>query len=132
MGPLLDRFLFTGDISPYWGPFFFLLAAGAFAAIALLLGKAVRPRLSTEVKRQAYECGIDPIGDARERIPIRYYTVAMLFLLFDAEAIFLWPWAVAYNKEGVFFVVEALIFIVVVGFGYVYAWSKGAFEWRKI
>lgn len=121
--------LSEGNISPYWGILF--MTAGAFAAglAPLLLGLFLRPKYVTDRKSRPYECGIDPVGDVHERIPVRYYTVAMLFLLFDAEALFLWPWAVAYRSEGLFFVMEAIIFIVIVGVGYAYAWRKGAFEW---
>lgn len=117
--------------SPWWGPIFLLLAALLVGVVTILLGRLVRPNHGSKVKDQAYECGNDPVGDAREEIPIRYYTVAMLFLLFDAEAIFLWPWAVAFKKEGLFFLLEAFVFIAVVGVGYVYAWRRGAFEWTK-
>lgn len=119
------------EISPYWGILMMVAGAAAAGLAPLLLGVMIRPKLVTDTKTQAYECGLDPVGDSRERIPVRYYTVAMLFLLFDAEAIFLWPWAVAYNSEGFFFVVEALIFIVIVGVGYAYAWRRGAFEWLE-
>jgi len=125
MPPLLSE----AGLSPYWGILMMFAGAASVGFGAILLGIIVRPKYETAAKLEAYECGIDPVGDARERIPVRYYTVAMLFLLFDAEAIFLWPWAVAYGSEGMFFVIEALIFIVIVGVGYAYAWRRGAFEW---
>lgn len=106
-----------------------LLIALAVGAAAILIGKLLRPHRDDGFKRDAYECGIDPVGDARERIPVRYYTTAMLFLLFDAEAIFLWPWAVAFKSEGLFYFGEAIVFIAIVGVGYAYAWRRGAFEW---
>ncbi|MEK8022497.1 MAG: NADH-quinone oxidoreductase subunit A [Candidatus Hydrogenedentota bacterium] len=116
-------------ISPWWGILCLVIVALLVGAAAILIGKLFRPRHATDVKLEPYECGIDPVGDARDRIPVRYYTTAMLFLLFDAEAIFLWPWAVAFKSEGFFFLMEALVFIVVVGVGYAYAWRRGAFEW---
>jgi NADH-quinone oxidoreductase subunit A len=126
MNPLLVE-----PASPYWGILFVLLVALGVGLGAILLGWLVRPRVSNASKLKPYECGIDPVGDARSRIPVRYYTTAMLFLLFDAEAIFLWPWAVAFRREGLFFLMEAVVFIVIVGLGYAYAWRKGAFEWTS-
>jgi NADH-quinone oxidoreductase subunit A len=76
-----------------------------------------------------YECGIDPIGDARERFSVRFYIVAILFLVFDVETIFLFPWAVIYDELALFGLVEMLIFIGILVVGYYYAWRKGALEW---
>src|ERR1043165_5422704 len=76
-----------------------------------------------------YECGVDPIGDARERFSVRFYIVAMLFLVFDVETIFLFPWAIIYDKLAVFGLVEMLVFIGILVVGYYYAWRKGALEW---
>lgn len=124
--------LTEGVASPYWGPIFLITVAAGVAVVTLVLGQLVRPSYKSDEKLEAYECGNHPTGDAREQIPIRYYTVAMLFLLFDVEAIFLWPWAVKYRFEGALFLVEAGIFMGLVGFGYLYAWSKGAFEWKRL
>ena len=131
MDALVDWLLNAPAPSPYWGPVL-LCGFGLIVGVgSIVVGSVVRPKNPSDVKLQPYECGMDPVGDAQERIPIRYYTVAMLFLLFDAEAIFLWPWAVAYKQEGTLFLIEALTFIILVGFGYVYAWNRGAFEWKK-
>ncbi|HEU4386687.1 MAG TPA: NADH-quinone oxidoreductase subunit A [Blastocatellia bacterium] len=80
-------------------------------------------------KLMPYECGVDPIGDARERFSVRFYMVAMLFLVFDVETIFLFPWAVIYDKLALFGLIEMIIFIGILVVGYYYAWRKGAFEW---
>jgi NADH-quinone oxidoreductase subunit A len=77
----------------------------------------------------AYECGVDPIGDARERYAIRYYLVAILFVIFDVETIFLFPWAIIYDELLLFGLIEMMIFIFILVVGYYYAWRKGALEW---
>ena len=79
---------------------------------------------------EPYESGVWPIGSARERVPIRYYLIAMLFLLFDVEAVFLYPWAVVARELKVYGLVEMLAFIAVLGLGFLYAWKRGALEWQ--
>lgn len=81
-------------------------------------------------KAEPYESGVWPIGSARERVPIRYYLIAMLFLLFDIEAVFLYPWAVVARELGIFGLIEILTFIAVLGLGLVYAWKRRALEWQ--
>ena len=76
-----------------------------------------------------YECGVEPIGDARDRFSVRFYIVAMLFLVFDVEVVFLFPWAIIYDKLAIFGLVEMLVFIGILVVGYYYAWRKGALEW---
>jgi NADH-quinone oxidoreductase subunit A len=97
----------------------------------VLLGasRLVQRRVFDRDKLMPYECGVDPIGDARERFSVRFYIVAMLFLVFDVETIFLFPWAVIYDKLALFGLVEMLIFIGILVVGYYYAWRKGALEW---
>jgi NADH-quinone oxidoreductase subunit A len=101
-----------------------LVAAGMLGA-SYLLGKRVR----NKVKDLPYECGITPVGDARERFSVKFYLVAMLFILFDIEAIFLYPWAVVYRELKMFAFVEMLLFIVLVLAGFFYIWKKGALDW---
>lgn len=97
----------------------------------LLLGvsRLVQRRVYEKNKLSPYECGIDPIGDARERFSVRFYIVAMLFLVFDVEVVFLFPWAVIYDKLALFGLIEMIIFIGILVVGYYYAWRKGALEW---
>lgn len=95
------------------------------AAHALLGGS--RP---TPPKQEPYESGVWPIGTARERVPIRYYLIAMLFLLFDIETVFLFPWAVVYRSLGLTGLLEMLVFIGILGLGLIYAWKRGALEWQ--
>jgi len=107
---------------------FFLIAV--LVPVALLgVSRLLQRRVFDRDKLMPYECGIDPIGDARERISVRFYMVAMLFLIFDVETIFLFPWAVIYDRLALFGLVEMLVFIGFLVVGYYYAWRKGAFEW---
>jgi NADH-quinone oxidoreductase subunit A len=100
------------------------LAAGLLT-VSFLLGKRVRNR----VKDMPYESGITPTGDARERFSVRFYLVAMLFILFDIEAIFLYPWVVVFRELKMFGFVEMLVFVVLILSGFFYIWKKGALDW---
>jgi NADH-quinone oxidoreductase subunit A len=99
--------------------------AGGLLAVSALLGKRVR----NAVKDTPYESGIVPTGDARQRFSVRFYLVGMLFMLFDIEAIFLYPWAVVYRELKMFAFVEMLIFVVLILSGFFYIWKKGALDW---
>jgi NADH-quinone oxidoreductase subunit A len=99
--------------------------AGGMLAGSFFLGKKVR----NKVKDLPYECGIVPTGSARERFSVKFYLVAMVFILFDIEAIFLYPWAVVYRELKLFAFTEMLIFIALVLCGYFYVWKKGALDW---
>ncbi len=101
--------------------------AGLVLGLSYLLGKRVRNR----VKDMPYECGINPTGNARERFSVKFYLVAMLFILFDIEAIFLYPWVVVYREFKMFAFLEMLVFIVLVFAGYFYIWKKGALDWSE-
>ncbi|HPN35137.1 MAG TPA: NADH-quinone oxidoreductase subunit A [bacterium] len=101
---------------------------GAIYLLTYLLG----PRRPGDVKLSPYESGKEPIGDARIRFPIRFYLIAMLFVLFDIELVFFYPWAVVYRKllsAGSFILIEMVIFIALLLIGYVYAWKRGALQW---
>jgi len=100
------------------------VAAGMIGA-SYVLGKRVRNR----VKDMPYECGITPVGNARERFSVKFYLVGMLFIVFDIEAIFLYPWAVVYRELKMFGFVEMLVFIVLILSGFYYIWKKGALDW---
>jgi len=99
--------------------------AGALILISFLLGKKVKNR----VKDMPYECGITPTGSARERFSVRFYLVGMLFIVFDIESVFLFPWVVVYRDFKMAAFVEMLIFIVLVFAGFFYIWKKGALDW---
>lgn len=117
-------------IGNYVPIFIFTLVALAFGLGILFIAKAVRPDEPDSEKLSPYECGIPPLMGARERFSIRFYIIAMLFLLFDVEAIFLYPWAVVYRKIGLYGFIEMMLFILILLVGYVYAWRKGALDWE--
>jgi NADH-quinone oxidoreductase subunit A len=103
-----------------------------FAAISLFASKLLAPRRSTTAKRAPYESGILPARDTPERFPVRFYLVAMIFVIFDIEIIFLYPWAVLYRDLGVFGLVEILVFAVAVFVSFVYLISNGALDWGPL
>ncbi len=138
-------------------PIFLLIVVAVLTAISMIvLSAIIGPRKTTAVKQMPYESGMDPIGDARQRFDVRYYLVAIVFLLFDVELLFLYPWAVAqYSSADIPAVAagpdivasappvpgipaefrslvfgEILIFIIVLAAAFAYAWRKGVFEWR--
>jgi NADH:ubiquinone oxidoreductase subunit 3 (subunit A) len=127
------------DLTRYYPIFVYLIVVVAFAAVTLVLAHVIGPRHKTRVKLMTYESGMDPIGDARQHFDVKFYLMAILFLVFDVELLFLFPWAVvAYRQEppslarelrGVVFW-EILVFIGTLALGYVYAWRKGVFRWR--
>ena len=127
------------ELEGYYPVFVFLLFILAFVAVTLVLAHTIGPRRKTPVKEMPYESGMDPIGDARQRFDVKFYLIAILFLVFDVELLFLYPWAVvAYRPElpqlpaglraAVFW--EVLIFLATLVVAYVYAWRKGVFRWR--
>lgn len=84
----------------------------------------------TEGKSRTYECGMDPKGPGNLQFNVRYYVYALIFVIFDVEVIFLYPWAVAFKNLGIFALIEMFIFLIILIFGFIYAWRKGALEWR--
>ncbi len=121
--------LLSQYLTDYFPVVLFILIAAAFAIVTLVLSYVVQPRVTSAEKSSPYECGSEPISDARIPFPVRYYIIAMLFVIFDVEIMFLYPWAVAFDKIGLFGLVEMVIFIALFLTGYVYAWKKGALEW---
>src|SRR3989338_1152917 len=107
----------------------YIMIAAALGVGTLMVSYVVHPRIDSSEKLSAYECGSEPISDARMPFPVRYYIIAMLFVIFDVELIFLYPWAVAFDKIGLFGLIEMVIFIALFVAGYAYAWRKGALEW---
>lgn len=108
----------------------FLLLGTAVGVGLLTVSRIIRPRRPYPEKLSTYESGITPFMDAHQKFSIRYYIIAMLFLIFDIEAVFLYPWAVSYDLIGLYGFIEMLIFIAILLVGYVYAWKKGALEWE--
>ena len=108
-----------------------ILVAMALAGVFLLLSTFIGWRRPSRVKMQAYECGVTPTGDAREPFSVKFYLVAMIFILFDVEAIFLYPWALVFRDLKLFGFFEMLLFIGIVLVGYAYLWKKGALDWNS-
>jgi NADH-quinone oxidoreductase subunit A len=108
----------------------FILAAGLSGAL-IVMSAVVGKHKRTAEKDQAYECGIAPTGDAREPISVQFYMVALLFILFDIEAIFLYPWALVYHDLRLFGFVEMLVYIIILLAGYIFLWKKGALDWNR-
>jgi NADH-quinone oxidoreductase subunit A len=106
-----------------------VVIAMAIAALMLGLSSILGKRVRNRVKDMPYESGIVPTGDARHRFSVKFYLVGMLFILFDIEAIFLYPWAVVYRELKMFAFVEMLVFIVLILCGFFYIWKKGALDW---
>ena len=116
-------------LSQYFSVFLFILIAVSFAVITLIASYFVQPRIDQEEKLSPYECGSEPISDARNPFPVRYYIIAMLFVIFDVEMIFIYPWAIVFDRIGFWGLFEMLFFIGLFVVGYIYAWRKGALQW---
>jgi len=100
------------------------------ALITIWLGILFGPKKESAAKSMPYESGVNPYGEGTRRMPIRFYLIAVLFILFDIEVVFFLPWAVVFRQLGLFGLIEMMIFIVILLVGYVYAWKKGALEWE--
>jgi NADH-quinone oxidoreductase subunit A len=112
-------------------PILVLIAiALAFALGSVVMSRLVGQKKPSTVKLAPYECGMPPVGSARERVSVKFYIIAMLFIVFDIEAVFLYPWAVIFKRLGLFGFVEMGVFIAILLVGYVYVWKKGALEWE--
>ncbi len=125
------------DLQTYLPIFIYLLGILLFAVGSLVVSHLIAPRRRTPVKDMPYESGMDPIGDARRHYDVRFYLVAVLFLVFDVELLFLYPWAVsAYTEGGLPALLRGPVFVVMLVFlatlviAYIYAWRKGVFRWR--
>ncbi len=115
-----------------WLSIVLMLALGAaFATGSVILSGLLGPRRPTPEKEAPYECGMPPVGDARERMSVKFYLVAMIFLLFDIEVAFLYPWALSLRELGWTGFVQILVFMLILLAGYVYVWKKGALDWGK-
>lgn len=117
---MLDTWLYIG---------IFFLVAPLVPAIAIIVPGLIAPRKPNPIKLDTYECGLETVGDARVQFKVQYYIFALVFLIFDVETVFLFPWAVAFSQLELFMVVEGIIFILILLAGLVYAWRKGVLEW---
>jgi NADH-quinone oxidoreductase subunit A len=106
-----------------------LAVVTAFGVLVVTLSRLVGKRQDSSEKLMAYECGNVPLSDARGRFPIKFYLIAMLFIVFDIEAMFLYPWAIIYRSLKLFGLIEMVVFIAILFIGFLYVWKKGALEW---
>jgi NADH-quinone oxidoreductase subunit A len=143
MGIPMDLFLWTfGPARPgtqeggrtmpsdYFPIFIFLVVNVAVAALIIVLSTYVVKRKPSPQKLMPYECGLDPIGSARKPFPVKFFVIAVLFIIFDIEAVFLYPWAVIYKELLIFGLIEMGVFIGILLLGLFYVWRKGALEWE--
>jgi len=115
---------------PYFSVLLMLVIGVGMSVAFVFLSQAIGPRKYDKVKYSVYECGVDPFTTASVRISVKFYLIALLFILFDLESAFLYPWAVLFRQLGWFGFVEMLIFVLILLAGLVYAWKKGALEWQ--
>ena len=115
--------------NPYFPLLILFLFAGIVVAALLLISQILGPKSLNAVKADPFESGNPPKGDARVRFPVKFYLLAMLFLIFDIEVVFLYPWAIYFRSLGIFGLLEMGIFLFIVVIGFIYAWKKGALEW---
>ena len=127
----------TFQLATYFPIFLYLAVIIAFVIVAMIAVHTIGPRFKTAVKEMTYESGMDPIGDAHQRFDVKFYLVAIMFLVFDVELLFLYPWAVvAYQDGGIPQVLRGpvfwcvLVFILLLLIAYIYDWRKGVFKWR--
>jgi NADH-quinone oxidoreductase subunit A len=106
-----------------------MIVAAGIAGVILLLSHLLGPRLSTRRKLDTYESGVPLIDASHKRLSIRYFLVAMVFILFDVEIAFIYPWAIVFRSAGMWLFVEMLVFLAILAVGYAYLWRKGAFDW---
>jgi NADH-quinone oxidoreductase subunit A len=124
---LLQQEISYGTLYLYVGMFMLLISG--FVASVLVLARLISPSRRSSTKAQNYETGETTVTDPWRPFPVRYYVFALLFLIFDVEAAFLYPWAVIYSELGLYGFVEMVIFVLILGVGLVYAWKKGALKW---
>ena len=109
----------------------FVILGFTFVAIALTAAALIRPSKPNPVKNSTYECGEIPIGDTWVRFNVRFYVIALVFLLFDVEVVFLLPWAIVFRQLGWFAFIEMIVFVVILFAGFAYVWGKGDLDWEK-
>ena len=117
---MLDNWLFVGIM---------IFVAMIFPIGPILIAKFIGPKRPNKIKAETYECGIETVGETWVQFKVQYYIYALVFLIFDIETVFLFPWAVAFKKLGLFALIEMFIFLTILIFGLAYAWRKGALKW---
>ena len=119
----------SAPIQAYIPVLIFFVAAAVLPVVLLFASRLVAHRVYQRDKMKAYECGVDPIGSARDRFSVRYYLIAMLFLIFDVETVFLFPWAIRFKQLGWLGAVEMTVFLAILLVGYFYAWKRKVLTW---
>jgi len=117
-------------LRPYIPILLFVVIATGFAVFTLVFSRLVHAEKANPVKLEPYECGIESESDARDRYSIRYYLIAMLFVIFEVETIFMFPWAVTLDRLALFGLIEMLLFLFILVVGYAWAWKRGALDWQ--
>jgi len=107
----------------------FLVVAVIFPLLPVLLAKVIAPKKPSPTKNAPYECGVETVGETWVQFRVQYYLYALLFVIFDIETIYVYPWAIAFNKLGLFAFIEMMIFLAILAGGWAYAWKKGVLEW---
>jgi len=107
----------------------FLILAPTLPALALLVPWLIAPKKPNRIKSDTYECGIETVGDTRVQFKVQYYIYALIFLVFDVELVFLYPWAVAFDLLPLYAVLEGVLFVIILIAGLIYAWRKGVLQW---
>ncbi|MEI6721057.1 MAG: NADH-quinone oxidoreductase subunit A [Betaproteobacteria bacterium] len=117
-------------LAEYFPVLLFIIVAVGVGVVPMILGKLVAPSRPDPEKLSPYECGFEAFEDARMKFDVRYYLVAILFILFDLEIAFLFPWAIVLNEIGLFGFLSMMVFLAILVVGFVYEWMKGALEWE--
>jgi len=117
-------------LAQYWPILLFIGVAAGLGVVLLVIGLLAGPRRPASEKLSPYECGFEAFEDARMRFDVRYYLLAILFIIFDLEIAFLFPWAVVFTKIGLIALVEMALFLLLLVIGFAYVWKKGALEWE--
>ena len=123
----------TFNLDPYFYHYLFLAVflgfAVVFPVLPIVVAKFVAPKKPSAIKQMAYECGMEPVGDPWLQFQVQYYIFALIFVIFDVETIFIYPWAVGFKQLGLFGFIEMTIFLAILAVGLIYAWKKKALEW---
>lgn len=117
-------------VTPFGFVGIFIIVAIGLTTLPIVLNYFIAPKKPNKIKGETYECGIETVGDTWVQFKSQYYIYALIFVIFDIEAVFLFPWALAYNELELFAVIEMIIFILILAAGLIYAWRKGALEWN--
>jgi NADH-quinone oxidoreductase subunit A len=128
--PIAKSEVFPSVLAEYLPIFLFLIVAGGIGVALLVIGYLLGPRKTDVRKASPYECGFEAFEDARMKFDVRYYLIAILFIIFDLEIAFLFPWAVVFKQIGIVALVEMGMFLLLLLLGFVYCWKKGALEWE--